>query len=138
MPYVLVVEDNTDARDALCHLLERRGHRAKGVAGGRLAMNSILEHAPDLIILDLSMPDMDGESFLQVLRSYIRLQTLPVIVWTAFPESPMVSRVRELGIRNLVLKGSTSYEDLLSEVDRHLPRTNTPEQSHQARPDFRL
>jgi two-component system cell cycle response regulator DivK len=136
MPYVLVVEDNTDARDALCHLLERRGHRARGVPGGRVAMNSVLEHAPDLIILDLSMPDMDGESFLQVLRSYIRLQSLPVVVWTAFPESPMVSRVRRLGIRNLVLKGSTSYEDLLAEVDRQLPRANAAE--HQERPEFRL
>ena len=136
MLYVLVVEDNTDTRDALCHLLERRGYHAKGVPGGRIAMTSILEHVPDLIILDLSMPDMDGESFLRVLRSYIRLQSLPVIVWTAFPESPMVARVRRLGIRNLVLKGSTSYEDLLAEVDRQLPRPSPGE--HQPRAEFRL
>jgi len=121
VPYVLVVDDHADTRESLCAFLRKIGHDV-GVAGnGDEALTSVLERLPDLIVLDLYMPQMDGASLLDVLRSYTRLQSVPVVVWTAYPDSPMVARARKNGVTEVLSKGTTSFEDILSAINRLLP-----------------
>jgi len=73
---------------------------------------SVLTSAPDVILLDLLMPEMDGPSFLEVIRSYLRLQTLPVVVLTGLVDSPMIERVQHLKVNAVLLKGKASPEDI--------------------------
>jgi CheY-like chemotaxis protein len=83
---ILIVDDDPDYRLACRWLLERQGYRVLEAADGRMALH-ILTSArtvhPALILLDLSMPIMDGRQFLTVLRSYARLQAIPVILISA-------------------------------------------------------
>src|SRR5687767_11546513 len=105
MAQLLIVDDDKDGRDALCQFLERSGHKVDCVANGREALMSILSRPPDLVILDLFMPDMDGPSLLEVLRSYLRLQSLPVLVITGLPDSPLAARARTLKVNAILMKG---------------------------------
>lgn len=83
---ILVVDDYDDARGALRDALEERGYTVIEAANGQEAL-SFLASRPDanvrLILLDLQMPIMDGWQFLKVLRSYVRLASIPVIVVSA-------------------------------------------------------
>jgi CheY-like chemotaxis protein len=105
MPYVLVVDDDPDSREVLCEYLHRVGYDAHGVPGGNEAIHAAMERRPVAIVLDLYMPRMDGREFLAVLRSYVRLQHVPVVVWTAFPDSPLVQHIQAMGVARVLIKG---------------------------------
>ena len=55
---------------------------------------------------------MDGPTFLEVLRSYLRLQSLPVVVLTTLTDSPMIDRVQHLKVNSVLVKGRASPEDI--------------------------
>ena len=122
MASLLIVDDDRDGRDAMCTFLQRAGHEVECVANGREALAKVLARLPDLIILDLFMPEMDGGGLLEILRSYLRLQSLPVVVVTGLPDSPMVDRARFLKVNAILTKGKASLEDVLRAVTDELPR----------------
>src|SRR5688500_13188941 len=98
MPYILLVDDDLDGREPLGRLLEHAGYDVACAKDGRAALQMILAKTPDVIVLDLFMPAMDGTKFLEVVRSYLRLQSLKVIVLTAVPESPLAKQAQQLGV----------------------------------------
>jgi CheY-like chemotaxis protein len=122
MANLLLVDDDRDGRDALCQFLGKSGHRVDCVANGQEGLTAILTRPPDLIILDLFMPQMDGPSLLEVLRSYLRLQSLPVIVLTGLADSPMAERARHLRVNAILVKGKATFEDILEAVRQELGR----------------
>jgi CheY-like chemotaxis protein len=79
---VLVVDDLSYMRDIQVLILKEAGYTATAVAGAREALDRLAELAPDLILLDLSMPGMDGRQFLRRLRALPQWNTLPVILTT--------------------------------------------------------
>ncbi len=79
-PLVLVVEDEASNRLLLTRILEREGYRAVSVADGDSALRAIPEHDPDLVLLDVTMPRMDGYEVCRRLRKDSRTATLPVIL----------------------------------------------------------
>ena len=85
---LLVVDDDPDSRDVVTRSLAREGYSVKSAANGREALVAVAMTMPDLIILDAMMPEMSGVEFLQVIRSYLRWSTVPVILLTAFAEGP--------------------------------------------------
>ena len=125
MAHVLVVDDEADSREALSRLVQRRGHRTTSVPNGRDALAVLTSATPDLIVLDLRMPQMDGIMFLEVVRSYLRLQTIPVLIMTAYPESPDLARAKALGVRGVFAKGEGDFNKLLDAVDREVGPTHT-------------
>ncbi len=122
MAYLLIVDDDNDGREALCRSLERTGHEVVCVGNGQDALASILARRPDLIILDLFMPEMDGPSLLEILRSYLRLQSLPVIVLTGAPDSPQVERVRHLKVNVIFAKAKATHDEIHQAVNEQLHR----------------
>lgn len=122
MAQLLIVDDDKDGRDALCQFLGRSGHKVDCVSNGREALMSVLSRSPDLIILDLFMPELDGSSLLEVLRSYLRLQSLPVIVMTGLPDSPLAERARTLKVNAILIKGKATFEDIRQAVQQELVR----------------
>ena len=79
----LVVEDDAAMRDILCRVLEREGWRVDEAASGRAALACTRARVPDLVLLDLMMPDMDGVDFLASFRLVPAWQAVPVVVITA-------------------------------------------------------
>jgi CheY-like chemotaxis protein len=70
-----------------------------------------------VILLDLLMPEMDGPSFLEVIRSYLRLQSLPVVILTGLADSPMVDRAQHLKVNSVLLKGKASPEEIKKAIE---------------------
>jgi putative two-component system response regulator len=81
-PLVLVVEDDLPNRALLERLLEREGYRTTSAGDGEAALLAVGEHAPDLILLDIGLPYMDGYEVTRRLRSQLRTLTIPIILLT--------------------------------------------------------
>ncbi len=93
----MVIEDDTDVREAMIAVLEAEGYPALGVANGREALER-LERAepPALILLDLRMPEMDGVQFRERQVEDPRLRLIPVAVFSAQDES--IETAASLGV----------------------------------------
>lgn len=83
-PTVLVVDDNTDTRVIVRWMLERWGYRVVEAADGREAYEMAVEHRPDLVVMDLSMPVADGYEAIRSIRAREEFSSLPAIAVTAF------------------------------------------------------
>lgn len=114
---ILVVDDDPDSVETLVQFLSRSGHDVSCHGNGREALIALMRDAPDVVILDLMMPEMDGPSFLEVVRSYLRLQALPVIVLTALGEGPMLARARKHKVDATLFKAKSSFDEVLRAVE---------------------
>lgn len=80
---VLVVDDDPAIRDAIRALLERAGTRVRTAVHGREALELVAEEAPDLILMDFQMPEMDGVTACEALKANPKTQKIPVLLATA-------------------------------------------------------
>jgi DNA-binding response OmpR family regulator len=96
VPIVLVVDDEPGLLRLFTRLLERLNCQPVGVDGGAAAMDVLDRITPDLLILDLAMPEINGYQVLQYVRGIPRLHTMKVMILTARPN--MVPEVEALGI----------------------------------------
>ncbi|MGI8978836.1 MAG: response regulator [Pirellulaceae bacterium] len=118
MAMILIVDDAPDSGESMAKFLEAGGHQVTCVPDGREALASVLVTTPDVILLDLLMPEMDGPTFLEIIRSYLRLQSLPVVVLTGLPDSLMVDRAQHLKVNSVLVKGKASPEDIQKALEQ--------------------
>lgn len=119
---VLIVEDDADTRRWLDRALAGEGWRVSEAENGRAALARIAEERPDLILLDLMMPEMDGFEFLAELRRDPALHDVPVIVVTAAELSEDDHRRLNGGVERVLQKAALSREELLAELHGLLVR----------------
>jgi signal transduction histidine kinase/CheY-like chemotaxis protein len=113
---VLVVEDHSELRELMRRMLEQEGWAVAVAENGRVALDRVAENRPELIVLDLMMPEMDGFSFLEALRQQVAWRSIPVVVVTA-KDLTAEDRQRLNGyVQYVVQKGSQTREDLLQEL----------------------
>ena len=122
MASIMIVDDALDSCEPLAKFLEKEGNAVRCVPNGRDALAQVILSMPDVVVLDLYMPEMDGPSFLEVVRSYLRLQSLPVVVLTALPESPMVERARYLKVNSVLVKGKATFPEIKQAIDEAIHR----------------
>ena len=91
VPTILLAEDHLDSRDAMRALLEAHGYRVIEAANGREAVERALEERPDLVLMDIMMPEMDGFEATRVLRSQDRTRRTPIIAVTAMDGAQRLS-----------------------------------------------
>jgi len=122
---ILVVDDDEDIRTLVVQLLERAGHKVEQAPDGRSGLRALHASPPDLVVLDVSMPDMDGWQTLERIRD---LSDVPVIMLTARGEE--LERVRGLqgGADDYVTK-PFGRQELLARVQALLRRTATRSES---------
>ncbi|MGH7514495.1 MAG: ATPase, T2SS/T4P/T4SS family [Gemmatimonadales bacterium] len=101
---VLLVEDEEQLRRVMKDLLEREGYIVSEARDGIQALDQVDRHAPDIIVLDLNLPGLDGYSVLQQLRSRPATRTIPVMVLTAKGDEDNEVRVFELGADDFITK----------------------------------
>jgi type II secretory ATPase GspE/PulE/Tfp pilus assembly ATPase PilB-like protein/CheY-like chemotaxis protein len=101
---VLLVEDEEQLRRVMKDLLEREGYIVSEARDGIQALDQVDRHAPDIIVLDLNLPGLDGYSVLQQLRSRPATRNIPVMVLTAKGDEDNEVRVFELGADDFITK----------------------------------
>jgi CheY-like chemotaxis protein len=113
---ILVVDDDTDVRLLLRRMLEKAGYVVVEAEHGRAALAQLAKLTPELILLDLMMPEMDGFEFLDDLQRLPAGRSIPVVVFTAKDLTPEDHRRLSGSVERTLAKGSVSREALLAEV----------------------
>jgi len=123
---LLYVEDNL-ANLSLVEtiLLSRPGWRTMSALQGQLGVELAREHLPDLVLLDLHLPDISGEEVLRRLRADGRTARIPVVVISADATPTMVQRLRTAGADAYLTK-PLDIDEFLETVERFLPHRRTP------------
>jgi CheY-like chemotaxis protein len=114
--HVLIVEDDPVTSELLCRTLEKEGWKTSTAANGQIALQQIQQTLPDLILLDLMMPEMDGFQFIETIRHHPEWRQLPVIVVTA-KDLTRADQQRLNGYVELILqKSAANLDNLLQEI----------------------
>jgi CheY-like chemotaxis protein/anti-sigma regulatory factor (Ser/Thr protein kinase) len=100
----LVVEDNDDARDMLRTLLELDGHVVRDAANGIAGLAAALEHRPDVAIIDIGLPEMDGYEVARRLRASESLKAVKLIALTGYGQADDARRAYEAGFDLHIVK----------------------------------
>ena len=118
---VLLVDDDDMMRRGMRQALEQDGWQVAEAENGRVALARIEEARPDIIVLDLMMPEMDGFEFLVEMRSHAEWRDIPVLVVTA-KDLTVEERGRLNGdVERVLQKGSFALDEMLREISRVLP-----------------
>ncbi|WP_327662693.1 MULTISPECIES: response regulator transcription factor [unclassified Streptomyces] len=119
MPHLLVVEDDPALRNALVRALRDRGHAVATAATGMAGLDAAVTDRPDLVVLDLGLPDVDGAQILRMLRA---VSDVPVIVATARDEEGEMVAVLGDGADDYIVKpfGAAQLDARIKAVLRRL------------------
>jgi DNA-binding response OmpR family regulator len=98
---LLLIEDDADIRIALIRALTERGHTLRSENSGMAGLQGAIDHRPELVLLDLGLPDVDGRTVLTMLRA---VSNIPVIVLTARDDEAEVIRVLNAGADDYIVK----------------------------------
>ncbi|MFP5263572.1 MAG: response regulator [Blastocatellia bacterium] len=125
---VLVVDDDADALALVVAMVEDAGYEIQTATGGREALDEIARSRPDLIILDLMLPGMDGFEVIHRLSLNAEWRKVPVVLLTARDLSHEERRALDIGTSRIIQKGNFSRDELLAEigllVDKKSPRAS--------------
>ncbi|MDQ3777852.1 MAG: response regulator [Actinomycetota bacterium] len=130
-PVILVADDDADILLLLSLMLERDGYDVVTARDGRDALDAARERAPDLIVLDLMMPMLDGCAVTRELRADARTRATPVVILTAFAEEGQAAAAVAAGADAYMKKPFSSRELLATAASLLVqrPRAATPERS---------
>ena len=118
---ILVVDDHPVTREPLAKLLRYEGFQTTCAANGVEALAAVGKSRPDLILLDVMMPKMNGVDFLDALRRDPGGQAIPVVALTGVLDPNHIARLRELGAVEVMTKARFTVEQLLEVVRANAP-----------------
>jgi two-component system, OmpR family, response regulator MprA len=119
---ILVVDDHPVTREPLAKLLRYEGFQTASAANGVEALTAVGHARPDLILLDVMMPKMNGVDFLRSVRSDARWQSIPVIALTGSMDPHQLDRLKQLGVAEVMTKARFTVEQLLERIRAHASR----------------
>jgi CheY-like chemotaxis protein len=129
---VLIAEDNAVNRELLRELLEARGYTVFEACDGQEALHMIEQAQPELLLLDIGMPVLDGFAVIRRIRGNPRLALLPVVAVTAYAMQGDREKILNSGFDGYLSKPLNS-SSLTEELDRLLPKGSQPTNPDQAR-----
>ena len=116
MKTILVVDDSAVCREPMAAILQSHGYRVLCAADGVQGLELARAEGPDLILLDIVMPKMDGLTMLQALRDDPAHEDRCVILVTSTTDRSCILKARALGVQGYLLKTSFSVDEMLSRV----------------------
>ena len=116
MPKILIVEDNEENRDSLSRRLQRRGFAVIIAEDGKAGVAMARSEKPDLILMDMNMPELDGWEATRHLKAAAETKELPVIALTAHAMSGDRDRALEVGCADYHTK-PVEFPKLLAQIE---------------------
>jgi CheY-like chemotaxis protein len=125
MARVLYVEDHADTREAVSRMLEHAGYEVCTEENGREALMAAVGRPPDVMLLDLSLPEMNGVQLVQIIRSYPRLCSIPVVVLTAMGNGKLFEEAKALNVSSFLIKPIATFDDIRAAVEEALTHSRS-------------
>ncbi len=119
---ILIVEDEEDIREAIAEAVAGAGFEVKTAENGRVGLDIALEWKPDLIMLDLVMPFIDGHEVLRVLREDEWGETVKVIVLTAMDRPFNVALANVGNVEDYIIKGQKTLDEIVIKIQEVLSK----------------
>ncbi|KAB2333168.1 response regulator [Cytobacillus depressus] len=119
---ILIVDDQFGIRILLNEVLQKEGYDTYQAANGIQALEIVSEHSPDLVLLDMKIPGMDGIEILKRMR--VIDQDIQVIIMTAYGELDMIQEARDLGALTHFAK-PFDIDDIRAAVRKYVPIPNS-------------
>ena len=113
---ILIVEDETDIREAMIEAVTQAGFGVLSAENGETGLQTALANHPDLILLDIRMPIMDGHQMLSKLRQDTWGKTVKVIMLTSMDDIDNIGEAHEGGITAYIIKAHSSLDDIVAKI----------------------
>jgi len=123
MAKILIAEDEIELRDGLKTILTMAGHQILEAANGEEALALMRADRPDLVLLDMMMPVVDGTRVIEEMTADDQLHGIPIIILTNFDLGFMKEVAMSDGVRDYIIKANISLDDIPARISKHLPRT---------------
>ena len=120
MGLILIVDDQIEACRPLAVLLRHLGHKGDYRTSGEAALEYLRQQKPDLLILDVMMPGMDGMEVLRHVRSDPQYAGLPVVMFSAVADPAFRRHAMEKGANDYWVKASMDFDQLSQRVEPFL------------------
>jgi len=104
MPKVLIIDDNVDHVRMTSRVLNRKGYQVLTAADGETGLDMAVDNRPDVILLDLGLPDVDGQTLVGWLRREPNLAGVPIVAVTAWPDDVAAQMVAAYGFDGYISK----------------------------------
>lgn len=117
---ILLVEDDTALASVYHARLELEGFEVQDVTNGENALASALEFKPDLILLDVMMPKINGFDVLDILRNTPETANIRIIMLTALSQPKERERAEQLGVDEYLVKSQVVISDVVERIRHHL------------------
>jgi CheY-like chemotaxis protein len=104
MTRIVVIEDNPQNARMAEKLLKNAGHEITVAEDGETGLTTVLEVMPDLVLIDLGLPDVDGQTIVAMMRQQPDLDHMPIIAFTAWPEETAAQMARAYGCDGVINK----------------------------------
>ena len=121
MGHILVVDDDPDVCHLMVRLLTRLGHQASCVTSGRAALEQIESDQPNVVLLDVMMPEMSGIDVLRAMRCNDHQRRIPVIMFSALSDASVRNQAMELGANDYWVKASMDVHEIMGRLQKFLP-----------------
>lgn len=119
-PLILLAEDNPESRYLFCFILTKSGCEVVQAKNGREAIEHAQAQMPDLIIMDIQMPEMDGYEAVGILRKDARFAEVPIVGLSAFAMTSDREKALKIGFNGYIEK-PIELDNFIKELSNYLP-----------------
>lgn len=120
MSKILIVEDIPDNAELVRRIMSARGHEVLHASDAESGLQLAVSHSPDLILLDLGLPDYDGLTLAGWLRADPNLNKVPIIAYTAWPPETAKQMAETYGCNGYIAKPIASVKQFAEELESFL------------------
>ena len=122
MTKILIVEDTADNAELARRILESRGFETVHAWDAETGLQMAIDHLPDLVLLDLGLPDHDGLTLAGWLRAEPALKDVPIVAYTAWPPETAKQMAESYGCTGFIEKPVTKARDFADRVQSFLKK----------------
>ena|SRR5436190_2157325 len=123
MAKVLIVEDEKALNQAYQIVLKRQGHKVASAFNGEEALELFKKQLPDLVLLDLRLPKVDGVEFLKQLSPHKNYSDTKIIIFSNYDDQEEIDKAFQHGATRYILKAWSSPQELVKVVDESLAKS---------------
>jgi DNA-binding response OmpR family regulator len=117
---VLIIEDEADFLRIYSDLLSSKGYQVLQAADGQSGMEAIIADGPDVVLLDLILPELSGFEILERVRQTPEISNLPIIIFSVLGDQDKINKALQLGANDYAVKGFSSPAEILRKIESAL------------------